>query len=118
MPPTENLLSMVNSFNTLLDSGCTHHVVWDRALFRDYVEESISVGTDNCGFLDALGRGDMDFRYPFGDLNVIFTLRGCLYAPTAPINLLSVGVLVERGMTCLFSPGGITKVFYPDHHPK
>ena len=21
-------------------------------------------------------------------------------------------------MTCLFSPGGITKVFYPDHHPK
>jgi hypothetical protein len=26
--------------------------------------------------------------------------------------------LVERGMSCLFSPGGITKVFYPDHHPK
>jgi hypothetical protein len=116
--PTQSLLSMVNSFNALLDSGCTHHVVRDRALFRDYVEELISVGTANCGSLNALGCGDVEFRYPFGDRNVIFTLRGCLYAPTAPINLLSVGVLVERGMSCLFLPGGITKVFYPDHHPK
>jgi hypothetical protein len=112
--PTESLLSMVNSFNALLDSGCTHHVVRDRTLFRDYVEELISVGTANCGSLNALGRGDVEFRYPFGDRNVIFTLRGCLYAPTAPINFLSVGVLVEQGMSCLFLPGGITKVFYPD----
>lgn len=112
------LLSMVNSFNTLLDSGCTHHVVRDRALFHDYTEKSISVDTANCGSLDALGSGDVEFRYPFGDRCVIFTLRGCLYAPTAPINLLSLGALVERGMSCLFSPGGTTKVFYPDHHPK
>ena len=109
-------LSMVNSYNALLDSGCTHHIIRDRALFRTFATRSISVGTANCGSLDALGSGDVEFRYPFGDRFVIFTLRGCLFAPSAPINLLSVGALVERGMSCLFSPGGITKVFFPDDH--
>ena len=36
---------------------------------------------------------------------------------TAPINLISVGAFVERGMSCLFSLGGITKVFFPRDHP-
>ena len=112
------LLSMAGSYNALLDSGCTHHIIRDRLLFRNYLPKSISVGTANCGSLDALGSGDVEFRYPFGDRFIIFTLRGCLYAPTAPINLLSVGALVERGMSCLFSPGGITKVFFPVDHPK
>ena len=110
-------IMMVNSFNTLLDSGCVRHVVRDRALFCEFVEKSISVGTATYGSLDALGSGDVEFRHPFGDRFVTFTLRGCLYAPTAPMNLLSVGVLVERGMSCLFLPGGITKVFFPDQHP-
>ena len=112
------MLSMVSVYNALLDSGCTHHIVRDRALFRDYTARAISVGTANCGSLAALGCGDVEFRYPFGDRLVLFTLRGCLYAPEAPINLLSVGALVERGMSCLFSPGGITKVSYPEDHHK
>ena len=109
---------MANSFNSLLDSGCTRHVVRDRALFHDFAEKSVSVGTATYGSLDALGSGDVEFRYPFGDRNVIFTLCDCLYAPTAPVNLLSVGTLVERGMSCLFSPGGIMKAFYPENHHK
>ena len=31
------LMSLVNTFNTLLDSGCTHHIIWDRALSHHYV---------------------------------------------------------------------------------
>ena len=50
--------------------------------------------------------------------HVVFTMRGCLYAPEAPINLLSVSTLVERGMSCLFSSGCLTKVFYPQNHAK
>ena len=115
---TASLVSMVSVYNALLDSGCTHHIICDRRLFLSYVERPISVGTANCGSLEALGTGDVAFRYPFGDRHVVFTLRGCLFAPGAPINLLSVGALVERGMSCLFSPGGITKVFYPRDHPK
>ena len=78
---------MANSFNALLDSGCTHHVVRDWALFHDFAEKSVSVSTATYGSLDALGSGDVEFRYPFGDRNVIFTLCDCLYAPTAPVNL-------------------------------
>jgi hypothetical protein len=116
LPPLA-LLSLAGSYNALLDSGCTHHIIRDRSLFRNYSSKSVSIGTANCGSLDALGSGDVEFRYPFGNGSIIFTLRGCLFAPTAPINLLSVGALVERGMSCLFSPGGITKVFFPDDHP-
>jgi hypothetical protein len=66
-----------------------------------------------------LGSGDVDFRYPYADHHVTFTLCGCLFVSTAPINLLSVGVLVERrGMSCFFSPAGITEVFFPSDHPK
>ena len=111
-----SMVSMVSIYNALLDSGCTHHIVRDRSLFLSYLEKPISVGTANCGSLKALGIGDVKFRYPFGDRHVIFTLHGCLHAPGAPINLLSVGALVERGMSCLFSPGGITTVFYSCDH--
>ena len=112
------LLSLTNLYNALLDSGCTHHIVRDCALFRNYTTQSVSVGTANCGSLEALSMGDVEFRYISGERQVIFTLCGCLYVPSAPINLLSVGALAERGMSCLFSPGGITKIFYPDNHPR
>ena len=112
------LLSLTSLYNALLDSGCTHHIVRERSLFRNYIPQPVSVGTANCGSLEAHGTGDVEFRYIFGDRRVIFTLRGCLYAPSAPINLLSVGALAECGMSCTFSPGGITKVSYPEDHPR
>ena len=66
--------------------------------------------------MDVLGIGDVEFRCPFRDRHVVFTMRGCLYAPEAPINLLSFSTLVECGMSCLFSSGCLTKVFYPQNH--
>jgi hypothetical protein len=111
-------ISLTTLYNALLNSGCTHHIIRDRSLFRNYSAQAISVGTANCGSLEALGTGDIDFTYSSGDRRVTFTLRSCLFAPTAPINLLSVGALAERGMSCLFSPGGITKLSYPDDHPR
>lgn len=78
------LVSLVSLFNVLLDSGCTHHIIRDQALFCNYVEKPISVGTVNCGSLEALGIGDVNFRYPYRDQHIIFTLRGCLLTPAAP----------------------------------
>lgn len=112
------MVSMFSQYNALLDPRCTHHIIRDRHLFCAYAEKSISVDTANCGSLEVLGIGDVEFRCPFHGRHVVFTLRGCLYAPDAPINLLSVGTLVERGMSCLFSSGGLTKVFYPRGHAK
>ena len=83
-----------------------------------YSEKAVSIGTANCGSLEALGTGDVEFRHPFGERHIIFTLKDCLYAPSAPINLLSVGTLAERGMSCLFSPGGLMKIFFPKDHPR
>ena len=124
-PVTDNFqsattVSMFSQYNALLDSRCARHIVRDRRLFCSYAsaEESMSVDTANCGSLDVLGIGDIEFRCPFRDRHVVFTMRGCLYAPEAPINLLSVSTLVERGMSCLFSSGCLTKVFYPQNHAK
>ena len=115
---TTAMVSLLTTYNALLDSGCTHHIVRDRTLFRRYTEQPVSVGTANCGSLEALGTGDVEFKHPFGDRHIIFTLKACLYAPSAPINLISVGALAERGMSCLFSPGGLTKLFFPKDHPR
>ena len=112
------LVSFAGLYNSLLDSGCTHHIIRDHTLFHSFTTKSIYVGTANCGSLDAHGTGDMVFRHPYGTHFITFTLWDCLYAPMAPINLLSVGALVERGMSCLFSPGGITAVLFPFDHPK
>ena len=89
------MLSLLTTYNALLDSGCTHHIVRDHTLFRHYSAKPVSVGTANCGSLEALGTGDVEFRHPFGEWHVIFTLKGCLYVPSAPINLISVGALAE-----------------------
>ena len=61
------LVLMISLYNALLDSGCTHHIVQDHALFLTYLEKPVSVGTANCGSLEALGTGNVEFRYPFGN---------------------------------------------------
>ena len=61
------LVSLVALYNALLDSGCTHHIIRDHTLFCNYTEKAISVGTANCGSLEALGTGDVEFRHPYGD---------------------------------------------------
>ena len=109
---------LVANFNTLLDSGCAHHIIQDHSLFLNFIANTISVRMATFGSLEALGSGNVYFHYPYADHHVTFTLHGCLFAPTAPINLLSVNVLIECGMSCIFSPGGITKVFFPNDHPK
>lgn len=64
---TSALVSLVALYNALLNSGCTHHIIQDHDLFSNYIHKEISVGTTNCESLNALGTGDVDFRYPFGD---------------------------------------------------
>ena len=106
------LISLTALFNALLDLGCTHHIIQDHSLFSNYVSKPISVGMANCGSLQALGTGDVSFHSPYGEHTVLFTLHGCLHAPDAPINLLSVGSLVEHGMSAPFTPRGLTTVSF------
>ena len=74
-------IALGNVYNTILDSGCTHHIIRDRARFRNYAECALSVGTANCGSLDALGTGDVEFRYSFGDRSVTFKVDAFHFRP-------------------------------------
>ena len=108
-------LSLGGRFNSCLDSGCTDHIITDRNLFQTYdTSGAVEIGTANCGSLSAKASGNVSFRVPFQDRFVVFTLRGCLHAPDAPLNLLSVGALNERGMTVTFNTcGAPTTLSYP-----
>ena len=68
------LVLMVKMFNALLDSGCTHHIIQHQALFQNSIPKTISIGMANCSFFDALGSGDVEFRYPLGDRHVVSLL--------------------------------------------
>ena len=59
------LVSLVFLYNALLDSGCTHHIIRNQALFCHYTPQTISVRTANCGSLEALGIDDVEFTHPF-----------------------------------------------------
>jgi len=78
----------------------------------------VLIGTVNSGSLEALAGGNISFWVPYcntlGQMgHLLFTLRGCLYAPDAPINLISVGTLTEHGLKVIFHPGGTTDLSLP-----
>ena len=107
-------LSLGQRFNTCLDSGCTNYIIKDKALFHTYdTGGAVEVGTANCGSLSAKATGDVCVRFPYQGRFAIFTLRGCLHAPDAPINLLSVGALNEAGLMVKFTPDNPTMISYP-----
>ena len=70
------------------------------------------VKTANCGFLNSLARGSVHFRITSGGRSAVFVLKDCLHAPDAPINLISVGAMTEKGATFTFAPG-ITTISFP-----
>ena len=110
--------SLSDRYNTCLDSGCTDHIIRDRKLFANYdTTGAVDVGTANCGSLSAKASRDVSFRLPYGDRCIVFTLRGCLHAPDAPINLISVGALNENRLTVTFHPDAPTTISYPLSDP-
>ena len=108
--------SITNSFNTILDSGCTNHIIRDRALFWMYREDqAVPVKTANCGILQTLACGDVKYRVPFGQQQIVLTLHNCLHEPDAPLNLLSVGAMQEKCMQIHFNKDHTVIHFLSDH---
>ena len=113
------LMTLGDRFNSCLDSGCTDHIIKDKGLFQTYdTSRAVDVGTANCGSLSAKASGDVSFRLPYRERFVYFTLRHCLHAPDAPINLLSVGAFNEAGLTVTFIPDQPTSLSYPSSDPE
>ena len=106
-------LSLGGKFNTCLDLGCTDYIITNCALFQNYdTKGAVEIGTANCGSLSAKGSGNVTFCLPFKDRYVFLTLRGCLHAPDAPINLISAGALNESQLRVTFQPDGPTSISY------
>ena len=109
--------SISTLFNSILDSGCTHHIIRDRSLFWTYhVSQAIPVKTANCGTLETLAKGDVKMRLQCGSQSIVLIFRDCLHAPSAPINLISIGAMQERRMRIHFNED-TTVVHFPSNHP-
>ena len=103
------LASFASRFNTILDSGCTTHIVKDRQYFWTYHPKlATPVGTANCGVLNTLAQGEVRFRVLFQGWERIICMRKCLHAPDVPINLLSVGAMAEKSVRVIFEKGATT----------
>ena len=65
-----------NYTKSLIDSGCNRHKFGSRELFQDFVETLIPIKT----------AGNTIYAVGVGTVGM---LRGCLYVPNLPINLIS-----------------------------
>ncbi|KAG6887364.1 hypothetical protein C0992_012644 [Termitomyces sp. T32_za158] len=100
-------------FNSILNSGCTTHLIKDKACFWTYdTSLAVLVGTANCGTLTTLVHGEICFRIHVDGKTVTIKLQDCLHVPDIPINLLSVGTMVEKDMKLLFEREATT-IFFP-----
>jgi len=54
------LSSISSLFNSILDLGCTHHIIKDHSYFWTYhMSQAIPVKMANCGVLETLVKGDV-----------------------------------------------------------
>jgi hypothetical protein len=112
----DDLTCIVNMhLSTLLDSGASSHIIKDMKYFWNYDRQGAkSVKTANHGTLTTLATGDCVAIVRCGKLSTRVTLRNCFHAPSAVINLLSVGKMVTAGFGCNFEGN---KVVISAPHP-
>jgi hypothetical protein len=90
--------------SAILDSGATSHLIKDRSLFWSYdPSEANVVKTANHGTLRTNARGDCVALLKYKGQQRRLRLRGCLHAPDAIVNLLSVGRMTSAGLGCNFA---------------
>ena len=117
------LSDLQSIFQALLDSACTYHIIRDKSLFWTYrPDQAIEVGTSSSGYLMTEAKGLVKLEVEVVSANtpsprVILSLHDCLHGPSAPMNLLSVGVFIESGMPLTFDTDGFAQVHFPDSHP-
>jgi hypothetical protein len=96
-----------NSVNCL-DSGTSSHLFKDREVFWTYnVTQARAMRTANHGVLQTEASGDCLVRFTLKGVTTSVKLRDCLHAPSACINLLSVGRMTAVGskVGCMFADG-------------
>ena len=82
----------------VLDSGCTRHMTYDRRHFTEFRREAGTVVLADGKILQVNGKGTIEVPIQ-GRMTPIVDV---LYVPKIGFNLLSIGQLTARGMTCEF----------------
>ena len=104
--PMEEQLFVASCFATnttteswLIDSGCTNHMTYDRELFKELDETTISkVRIGNGALIAVKGKGTVAIEGHSG----LKLISDVLYVPEINQNLLSVTQLLEKGYKVLF----------------
>jgi len=111
------LSTLSSLYNTILNSGCTNHIIQDHSLFWTYhTSMAVPVKMANCGILETLAKDDVKFHIQCGSQSIVFVLHDCLHVLSAPINLLSVGTMQEHWMWIHFNEDS-TMIHFPSDHP-
>ncbi|KAJ3833074.1 hypothetical protein F5878DRAFT_665978 [Lentinula raphanica] len=92
---------------TFADSGATAHFFYDRAVFRNYVPKTGTVGNSSKKGVsfEIVGQGDVDVRVIHKNVVHTLTFRNALHAPTIASNLVSISVLDSLGWTMSVGKG-------------
>jgi hypothetical protein len=85
-----------------LDSGATAHMTHQRNAFVSYREYSDIITIADGEQIPVRGRGNV--RIQAGDR--VVQIHDVLYAPKLAVNLVSVGQLADRGISCNFTAAG------------
>ena len=102
------LLAAGGNSTNCLDSGTSSHLFKDRNVFWTYnVTQARAMRTANHGVLQTEASGDCLVRFTLKGVTTTVKLRDCLHAPSACINLLSVGRMTATGskVGCTFADG-------------
>jgi hypothetical protein len=92
------ILSANGGFASILDSSTSSHLLKDRDMFWTYkTTQARSMRTANQGVLQTKGSGDCLVRLTLNGVVTTVKLRDCLHAPSACVNLLSVGRMTSAG---------------------
>ncbi|KIJ21163.1 hypothetical protein PAXINDRAFT_6933 [Paxillus involutus ATCC 200175] len=92
-----------SALSTILDSGTTTTLIWDRAHFWSFSQDSSpTVHTANHGFLATSSQGDCMAILTVSGVKRCIRFSNCLHAPDAMLNLLSVGWMLNKGWECNF----------------
>lgn len=97
----------------IMDSGASCHMTHIREILEDFVETSDSVVLGNSAKLDVKGRGNVQIEKFVSNEWIEGTIKDVMYVPELRKNLLSEGVITNKGMRIVKS-GTQAQVFAHD----
>lgn len=89
-----------NSTTWVLDSGASRHICSNRALFQSLEPTNITLEWGKASEIPVKEKGEI--RVKFNSTSLITTIKDCLYAPELGVNLLSLGLLTDKGFSVEF----------------